>query len=125
VARSGSGFSSRLRTSRSSSAPPEEGGRFTLANEGDRCSVRLCCGAWIGSPPASTRTPASFDQLTDCEIAKLVAGGLSNAEIAEQLVVGESTVKTHVSAALRKLGLGDRVQLVIAASDVGLVRPPI
>jgi len=72
--------------------------------------------------PAAVR---SLEELTDREreILRLLATGLSNAELAEQLHLSETTVKTHVSAVLRKLHVRDRVQAVIAAYDAGLVRP--
>lgn len=59
----------------------------------------------------------------ELDVARAVATGMSNAEIAAHLVISEWTVKTHVASILRKLGLRDRTQVVVAAYESGLVRP--
>ena len=88
--------------------------------------TRRLLDRFAGSLPGAPEPPApELAELTDREreVLALLADGLSNAELAERLFLSETTVKTHVSSILRKLGLRDRVQAVVLAYQAGLVSP--
>ena len=87
--------------------------------------TRRLLDAFAHRLPRATADAASTANLTEreLEVLRLIAAGMSNAEIAAKLVVGETTVKTHVSRVLMKLDLRDRVQAVVFAYESGIVQP--
>jgi DNA-binding NarL/FixJ family response regulator len=87
--------------------------------------TRRLVADFAARPEVARTSPAELRYLTnrEREVMALVAGGLSNEEIAARLVVSPATAKTHVSRAMRKLHAHDRAQLVVLAYESGLVRP--
>jgi len=82
--------------------------------------IRRLVDRFAGAPPRPSTT--ALDLLTgrEVEVLRLLGRGLSNAEIAAELFIGETTVKTHVARVLMKLHLRDRVQAAILAHEAGL-----
>ena len=80
---------------------------------------------YVGSPAPTTGVPEALAALSEREldVFGLLASGRSNAEIADTLVLGEATIKTHVGNILSKLGLRDRIQAVVLAYESGFVQP--
>ena len=88
---------------------------------------RLIASFARSARPAGEGVPARLSELTEREldVLRLMARGLSNGEIAGELILGENTIKTHVGRVLSKLGLRDRVQAVVLAYETGLVTPEL
>jgi DNA-binding NarL/FixJ family response regulator len=110
-------------------APPEEiAAAVRIVASGDALLAPAVTRAVVEEfarhrPPAAT--PPAVEELTprEREVLELVVRGLSNPEICERLVISEATTKTHVARILQKLGLRDRVQVVIYAYESGLRSP--
>jgi DNA-binding NarL/FixJ family response regulator len=86
--------------------------------------LRRLVAHYVSHPPAELARPENLDELSEreLEVLRLVGRGLSNAEIAAELVISLATVKTHVRHVLQKLRLRDRVQAVVVAYQSGLIR---
>jgi DNA-binding NarL/FixJ family response regulator len=80
---------------------------------------------FVAAPPPSTKAPTTLSALSEREldVFACLARGMSNAEIASALFLGDATVKTHVARILAKLGLRDRVQAVVLAYETGYLQP--
>jgi DNA-binding NarL/FixJ family response regulator len=110
--------------------PPEQlaaGIRVVAAGEAllaPTITKRLIQEFAVSAPP-DPGPPSGYDELTEREreVFGLIARGLSNAEIAAELIVSETTVKTHVARVLMKLRLRDRVQAVVLSYESGLSQP--
>jgi DNA-binding NarL/FixJ family response regulator len=91
----------------------------------DPALTRRLLDEFVRRPAPGARTPDRLADLTnrEVEILRLMARGLSNAQIAKELIIGEATVKTHVGKVLAKLDVHDRVQAVVIAYESGLVTP--
>jgi DNA-binding NarL/FixJ family response regulator len=93
----------------------------------DPAITRRLIQQFVRAVRPSTTVPGQLAALTprEREVLRLIAQGLSNAEIAQELTVEENTVKTHVGRILTKLGLRDRVQAVVLAYETGFVVPDL
>jgi DNA-binding NarL/FixJ family response regulator len=91
----------------------------------DPSVTRRLIGRFTSALRPAAGVPQQLAQLTarELDVLRLLAAGCSNQEIARQLVVEDSTVKTHVGRVLTKLGLRDRVQAVVLAYETGFVVP--